>query len=43
MIIEMEHGKGFKLKEIGIPIKFSDSKPDKPEPAPIVGRIPSRS
>jgi crotonobetainyl-CoA:carnitine CoA-transferase CaiB-like acyl-CoA transferase len=38
MIIEMEHGKGLKLKEIGIPIKFSDSKPDKPEPAPAVGQ-----
>ena len=38
MIIETEHEKGLKLKGIGIPIKFSDSKPDKPEPAPIVGQ-----
>jgi alpha-methylacyl-CoA racemase len=38
MIIETEHEKGLKLKGIGIPIKFSDSKPDKPQPAPIVGQ-----
>jgi alpha-methylacyl-CoA racemase len=38
MIIEIEHETGFKVKEIGIPIKFSDSKPDKPEPAPAVGQ-----
>jgi crotonobetainyl-CoA:carnitine CoA-transferase CaiB-like acyl-CoA transferase len=38
MIIEMEHEKGLKLKAIGVPIKFSDSKPDEPEPAPAVGQ-----
>jgi alpha-methylacyl-CoA racemase len=38
MIIETEHEEGLKLKGIGIPIKFSDSKPDKPEPAPNVGQ-----
>jgi crotonobetainyl-CoA:carnitine CoA-transferase CaiB-like acyl-CoA transferase len=38
MIIETEHEEGLKLKGIGIPIKFSDSKPDKPQPAPIVGQ-----
>jgi len=37
MIIEMEHENGLKLKGIGIPIKFSESKPDDPEPAPTVG------
>jgi crotonobetainyl-CoA:carnitine CoA-transferase CaiB-like acyl-CoA transferase len=38
MIIETEHEEGLKLKGIGIPIKFSESKPDKPQPAPIVGQ-----
>jgi alpha-methylacyl-CoA racemase len=38
MIIETEHESGLKLKGVGIPIKFSESKPDKPEPAPTVGR-----
>ena len=38
MIIETEHEEGLKLKGIGIPIKFSDSKPDKPQPAPMVGQ-----
>jgi len=27
-----------KLKGVGIPIKFSESKPDPPEPAPVVGQ-----
>ena len=38
MIIETEHERGLKLKGVGIPIKFSESKPHKPEPAPTVGR-----
>ena len=38
MIIETEHGDGLKLKGIGVPIKFSDSQPDKPAPAPMVGQ-----
>jgi crotonobetainyl-CoA:carnitine CoA-transferase CaiB-like acyl-CoA transferase len=38
MIIETEHEGGVKLKGVGIPIKFSESKPDPPEPAPVVGR-----
>jgi crotonobetainyl-CoA:carnitine CoA-transferase CaiB-like acyl-CoA transferase len=38
MIIETEHENGLKLKGVGIPIKFSESKPDKPEPAPAVGQ-----
>jgi formyl-CoA transferase len=38
MIIETEHENGLKLKGVGIPIKFSESKPDRPEPAPAVGR-----
>jgi crotonobetainyl-CoA:carnitine CoA-transferase CaiB-like acyl-CoA transferase len=38
MIVEMEHENGLKLKGVGIPIKFSDSKPDQPEPAPAVGQ-----
>jgi len=38
MIIEMEYENRLKLKGVGIPIKFSDSKPDKPEPAPIIGQ-----
>ena len=37
MIIETEHETGLKLKGVGIPIKFSESKPDAPEPAPAVG------
>jgi len=37
MIIETEHENGVKLKGVGIPIKFSESKPDRPEPAPAVG------
>jgi len=37
MIIETEHETGLKLKGVGIPIKFSKSKPDAPEPAPAVG------
>jgi alpha-methylacyl-CoA racemase len=38
MIIESEHENGLKLKGVGIPIKFSESKPDKPESAPAVGQ-----
>jgi alpha-methylacyl-CoA racemase len=38
MIIETEHGDGIKLKGIGVPIKFSDSQPDKPAPAPMIGQ-----
>jgi crotonobetainyl-CoA:carnitine CoA-transferase CaiB-like acyl-CoA transferase len=38
MIIETEHEGGVKLKGVGIPIKFSESKPDPPEPAPVVGQ-----
>lgn len=38
MIIETEHANGRKLKGIGVPIKFSDSQPDKPQPAPMVGQ-----
>ena len=38
MIIETEHESGLKLKGVGIPIKFSESKPGKPEPAPAVGQ-----
>lgn len=38
MIIEIEHKEGHKLKALGIPIKFSDSKPGPPEPAPPTGR-----
>ncbi len=38
MIIETKHEGGAKLKGVGVPIKFSESKPDKPEPAPTVGR-----
>jgi alpha-methylacyl-CoA racemase len=38
MIIETEHETGIKLKGVGIPIKFSESKPDRPEPAPTVGQ-----
>lgn len=38
MIIETEHENGLKLKGVGIPIKFSESKPDDPEPAPAVGQ-----
>lgn len=38
MIIEIEHKKGHKLKAIGIPIKFSDSRPGPPRPAPPTGR-----
>jgi crotonobetainyl-CoA:carnitine CoA-transferase CaiB-like acyl-CoA transferase len=38
MIIETEYANGLKLKGVGIPIKFSESKPDKPEPAPAVGQ-----
>jgi alpha-methylacyl-CoA racemase len=38
MVIEVERENGFTLKGIGIPIKFSGSKPDKPEPAPTVGQ-----
>jgi alpha-methylacyl-CoA racemase len=38
MIIETEHENGLKLKGIGIPIKFSESRPDRPEPAPAVGQ-----
>jgi crotonobetainyl-CoA:carnitine CoA-transferase CaiB-like acyl-CoA transferase len=38
MIIETEYGDGLKLKGIGVPIKFSDSQPDKPGPAPMVGQ-----
>jgi formyl-CoA transferase len=38
MIIETEHENGLKLKGVGIPIKFSESKPDHPEPAPVVGQ-----
>lgn len=37
MIIETEHENGMKLKGAGIPIKFSESKPDHPDPAPAVG------
>jgi crotonobetainyl-CoA:carnitine CoA-transferase CaiB-like acyl-CoA transferase len=38
MIIETEHERGLKLKGVGIPLKFSGSKPDDPEPAPAVGQ-----
>jgi formyl-CoA transferase len=38
MIIETEHENGLKLKGVGIPIKFSESKPDDPQPAPAVGQ-----
>ncbi len=38
MIIETEHENGLKLKGVGLPIKFSESKPDAPEPAPSVGQ-----
>ncbi len=38
MIIETEHESGVKLKGVGIPIKFSESKPDIPGPAPAVGQ-----
>jgi crotonobetainyl-CoA:carnitine CoA-transferase CaiB-like acyl-CoA transferase len=38
MIVETEHENGLKLKGVGIPIKFSESKPDTPEPAPAVGQ-----
>jgi len=38
MIIETEHESGLKLKGVGIPIKFSESKPYAPEPAPDVGQ-----
>jgi len=38
MIIETEHESGLKLKGVGIPIKFSESKPHAPEPAPAVGQ-----
>jgi len=38
MIIETEHENGLKLKGVGIPIKFSESKPNAPEPAPSVGQ-----
>jgi crotonobetainyl-CoA:carnitine CoA-transferase CaiB-like acyl-CoA transferase len=38
MIIETEHDNGLKLKGVGIPIKFSESKPDHPAPAPAVGQ-----
>ncbi len=38
MIIETEHENGLKLKGVGIPIKFSESRPDHPEPAPAVGQ-----
>ena len=38
MIIETEHESGLKLKGVGIPIKFSESKPCAPEPAPAVGQ-----
>ncbi len=38
MIVETEHETGLKLKGVGIPIKFSESKPDQPEPAPTVGQ-----
>lgn len=38
MIIETEHENGLKLKGVGIPIKFSESKPDTPHPAPAVGQ-----
>jgi len=38
MILETEHENGLKLKGVGIPIKFSESKPDHPEPAPAVGQ-----
>jgi crotonobetainyl-CoA:carnitine CoA-transferase CaiB-like acyl-CoA transferase len=38
MIIETEHESGLKLKGVGIPIKFSESKPDIPGPAPAVGQ-----
>jgi crotonobetainyl-CoA:carnitine CoA-transferase CaiB-like acyl-CoA transferase len=38
MIIETEHENGLKLKGVGLPIKFSESKPEDPEPAPAVGQ-----
>jgi crotonobetainyl-CoA:carnitine CoA-transferase CaiB-like acyl-CoA transferase len=38
MIIETEHENGLKLKGVGLPIKFSESHPDDPEPAPAVGQ-----
>jgi alpha-methylacyl-CoA racemase len=38
MIIETEHEGGVKLKGVGVPIKFSECKPDPPEPAPVVGQ-----
>jgi alpha-methylacyl-CoA racemase len=38
MIVETVHEGGLKLKGVGIPIKFSESKPDKPGPAPAVGQ-----
>jgi crotonobetainyl-CoA:carnitine CoA-transferase CaiB-like acyl-CoA transferase len=38
MIIETVHENGLKLKGVGIPIKFSESKPDKPDPASTVGQ-----
>jgi crotonobetainyl-CoA:carnitine CoA-transferase CaiB-like acyl-CoA transferase len=38
MIIETEYENGVKLKGVGMPIKFSESKPDRPEPAPTVGQ-----
>jgi crotonobetainyl-CoA:carnitine CoA-transferase CaiB-like acyl-CoA transferase len=38
MIIEMDCGEGVNLKGIGLPIKFSGSQPDAPDPAPGVGR-----
>jgi crotonobetainyl-CoA:carnitine CoA-transferase CaiB-like acyl-CoA transferase len=38
MIIETEYANGLKLKGVGLPIKFSESHPDDPEPAPAVGQ-----
>ena len=38
MIIETKHENGLKLKGVGLPIKFSESKPDRPDPAPAAGQ-----
>ena len=37
MIVSVDHGKGLRLKGIGLPLKYSESKPGKPFSAPQVG------
>ena len=37
MVVQTEHRPGVRLKEVGIPVHFSESKPDRPGPAPHMG------